>query len=99
MSRNLEPTQSPKLKKPSFRIRYKICEIRPPSIEKFLDTDGFSLDASAPAVTMPAAEIASPFDSRNTMFGRDVFWSLVPLPMLTSRYAYFPCPTSDQMSS
>ena len=99
MSRNLEPTQSPKLKKPSFRIRYKICEIRPPSIEKFLDTDGFSLDASAPAVTMPAAEIASPFDSRNTMFGRDVFWSLVPLPLLTSRYAYFPCSTSDQMSS
>ena len=30
---------------------------------------------------MPANEIASPFDSRNTMFGRDVFWSLVPLPM------------------
>ena len=66
-------------------IRYKICEIRPPSIEKFLDTDGFSVDASAPAVTMPAAEIASPFDSRNAMFGRDVFWSLVPLTM-KSRY-------------
>ena len=72
---------------PIFPIRYKICEVRPPSIEKFLDTDGFSLDASAPAVTMPANEIASPFDSRNTMFGRDVFWSLVPLPM-KSRYYY-----------
>ena len=71
---------------PIFPLRYKICEVRPPSIEKFLDTDGFSLDASAPAVTMPANEIASPFDSRNTMFGRDVFWSLVPLPMKTRYY-------------
>ncbi len=50
-------------------------------ILKFLDTDGFSMDSSAPAVTLPANEISSPFDSRNAMFGTDVFWSLVPLPM------------------
>lgn len=32
-------------------------------------------------MTLPALEITSPFDSRNTMFGVDAFWSLVPLPM------------------
>ncbi|TRY81053.1 hypothetical protein TCAL_09447 [Tigriopus californicus] len=60
--------------------KYKICEITPPSLEKFLDTDGYSLDTAAPAITLPG-EISSPFDSRNTLFGRDAFWSLLLLPL------------------
>ena len=49
-------------------------------MEKFLDQDGFSLDLAAPALTLPG-EISAPFDSRNTMFGRDALWSLLVLPV------------------
>ena len=45
-----------------------------------MDTDGFSLDTAAPAITLPG-EIAAPFDSRNTLFGRDAFWALFLLPL------------------
>eukprot|EP00095_Tigriopus_kingsejongensis_P011851 maker-scaffold493_size155937-snap-gene-0.22 protein:Tk11851 transcript:maker-scaffold493_size155937-snap-gene-0.22-mRNA-1 annotation:"hypothetical protein DAPPUDRAFT_95105" len=60
--------------------KYKICEITPPSLEKFLDTDGHTLDSAAPAITLPGG-ISSAFDSRNTLFGRDAFWSLLLLPL------------------
>lgn len=58
---------------------YKICEVKPPSIEKFLDADGQSLDLSAPAVIIPGGR-ASAFDTRNTAFGRDIFPALFLLP-------------------
>ena len=94
---------------------YKICEIRPPSIEKvvmiknttiifilqyvviksnmitivyvvikfllraqFLDSNGRTLDISAPPVTLPG-NARAPFDSRNTAFNKDTFWSLLLL--------------------
>ncbi len=41
-----------------------------------MSVDGRLLDSSAPAVTMPAS-IWSPFDSRNSVFGRDAFFSLL----------------------
>ena len=58
---------------------YKICELKPPSIEKFLDADGQSLDLSAPAVTIPGGR-ASAFDTRNTAFSKDIFPALFLLP-------------------
>ena len=39
---------------------------------QFLDTDGKSLDLSAPAFTIPGGRIGA-FDTRNTAFGRDIF--------------------------
>jgi len=59
--------------------QYKICEVKPPSIEKFLDTDGKSLDLSAPAFTIPGGRIGA-FDTRNTAFGRDIFAGLFLFP-------------------
>lgn len=59
--------------------QYKICKVKPPSMEKFLDTDGKSLDLSAPAFTIPGGRIG-PFDTRNTAFGTEVFPALFLLP-------------------
>lgn len=61
-------------------FKYKVCEIRPPSIEKFLDFTTSSLDVSAPAVTFPGKSFKAPFDSRNTAFGKDAFMALLLLP-------------------
>ena len=44
-----------------------------------MDTDGQSLDLSAPAFTIPGGRIGA-FDSRNTAFGRDIFAALFLLP-------------------
>ena len=62
------------------RFSYKLCEIRPPSIEKFLETNRLNLDSSAPPVIYPGSDFRAPFDSRNTVFARDAFWSLLLLP-------------------
>lgn len=59
--------------------QYKICEVKPPSLEKFLDTDGHSLDLSAPPFTIPGGHIG-PFDTRNAAFGRDIFPALFLFP-------------------
>ena len=59
--------------------QYKICEVKPPSMEKFLDTDGKSLDLSAPAFTIPGGRIGA-YDTRNAAFGRDIFAGLFLLP-------------------
>ena len=37
-----------------------------------MDTDGQSLDLSAPAFTIPGGRIGA-FDTRNTAFGQDIF--------------------------
>jgi hypothetical protein len=42
---------------------------------QFLDTDGNSLDLSAPAFTIPGGKSAS-FDTRNAAFSKDAFPSL-----------------------
>ena len=59
--------------------QYKICEVKPPSLEKFLDTDGHSLDLSAPPFTIPGGHMG-PFDTRNAAFGRDIFPALFLFP-------------------
>jgi len=66
--------------KDELAFTYKICEIRPPSVEKFLDSNGLNLDISAPAVTLPGVNFRSPFDSRNTAFADEAFWGLLLLP-------------------
>jgi len=71
--------------------QYKICEIKPPSVEKFLDSDGISLDVSAPAFTIPGGR-ASSFDTRNAAFAKDAFVSLFLLPNhddLTEKDQYY----------
>ena len=47
-------------------------------IFQFLNSNGFMLDVSAPALTLPG-DVRAPFDSRNTAFNKDTFWSLLLL--------------------
>ena len=47
-------------------------------IFQFLNSNGFTLDVSAPALTLPG-DVRAPFDSRNTAFNKDTFWSLLLL--------------------
>ena len=41
------------------------------------------MDISAPAVTLPG-DSRAPFDSRNTAFGQETFWSLLLLEPIQS---------------
>lgn len=58
---------------------YRICEVRPPSIEKFLDIDEDYFDWAAPALTLPGSTVA-PFSSKNTLYSIEAFWGLVLFP-------------------
>ena len=52
-------------------------------ILQFLDSDGLSLDLSAPAFTIPGGR-ASSFDTRNAAFAKDAFVSLFLMPQDTN---------------
>jgi hypothetical protein len=60
---------------PTFRI----CEVRPPSIEKFLEIDKGWWDMRAPALVLPG-DTMPPLCTRNTLFSPEVFWALPLLP-------------------
>ncbi|XP_071454101.1 uncharacterized protein [Hetaerina americana] len=61
-------------------LRYRVCEIRQPSVEMFLDVwDGGSADTVAPPVTVPV-NVLAPHSSRNVLYTRDALWGLALLP-------------------
>ncbi|KAG8224168.1 hypothetical protein J437_LFUL002289 [Ladona fulva] len=61
-------------------LRYRVCEIRQPSMEMFLDVwDGGPADLIAPPVTVPSGVLA-PYGSRNVLYTRDAFWGLALFP-------------------
>ena len=59
----------------SYRAEERVTMI---IIFQFLNSNGFTLDVSAPALTLPG-DVRAPFDSRNTAFNKDTFWSLLLL--------------------
>ncbi|XP_059471685.1 uncharacterized protein LOC132194437 [Neocloeon triangulifer] len=60
--------------------RYRVCEIRPPSIELFLNQpEEGSLDLSAPPVTIPS-DTLSPASSKIAIYSGDALWALALLP-------------------
>ena len=59
----------------SYRAEERVTII---IIFQFLNSNGFTLDVSAPALTLPG-DVRAPFDSRNTAFNKDTFWSLLLL--------------------
>ncbi|KAF4522818.1 hypothetical protein B566_EDAN008079 [Ephemera danica] len=73
---------SPSASGSSPRQRYRVCELRPPSIEKFLQqpSGGIDeLDLAAPAVVIPGDTLA-PASSQISLYSGEALWALALLP-------------------
>ncbi|CAB3366203.1 Hypothetical predicted protein [Cloeon dipterum] len=68
--------------------RYRVCEIRPPSIEQFLNQpEERSLDEAAPPVTLPS-DTLSLASSKITIYSGDALWALALLPNTAAKIPY-----------